>query len=73
MHIALHISLVLVHLETLKSRDSHRGLEKRIASQTCIARLGKLTTGHHGVGNFYLVNSKKLQIGIGIGKFAIIN
>ena len=23
-----------------------------------------------GVGNFYLINSKKLQIGIGIGKFS---
>ena len=28
---------------------------------------------YHGVGNFYLINSKKLQIGIGIGKFSIIN
>ena len=26
-------------------------------------------SGYHGVGNFYLINSKKLQIGIGIGKF----
>ena len=28
---------------------------------------------YHGVGNLYLINSKKLQIGIGIGKFSIIN
>ena len=28
---------------------------------------------YHGVGNSYLINSKKLQIGIGIGKFSIIN
>ena len=28
---------------------------------------------YHGVGNFYLINSRKLQIGIGIGKFSIIN
>ena len=31
-----------------------------------------LTVGkcvYHGVGNFYLINSKILQIGIGIGKF----
>ena len=26
-----------------------------------------------GVGNFYLINSEKLQIGIGIGKFSVIN
>ena len=26
-----------------------------------------------GVGNLYLINSKKLQIGIGIGKFSVIN
>ena len=29
--------------------------------------------GYHSVGNFYLINSKNLQIGIGIGKFSIIN
>ena len=28
---------------------------------------------YHGVGNFYLINSKILQIGIGIGKFSTIN
>ena len=28
---------------------------------------------YHGVGNLYLINLKKLQIGIGIGKFSIIN
>ena len=27
-------------------------------------------SAYHGVGNFYLINSKKLQIGIGIGKFS---
>ena len=30
-------------------------------------------TYYHGVGNLYLIHSKKLQIGIGIGKFSIIN
>ena len=29
--------------------------------------------GYYGVGNFYLINLKKKQIGIGIGKFSIIN
>ena len=29
--------------------------------------------GYHRVGNYYLINSKKLQIGIGIGKFSMIN
>ena len=28
---------------------------------------------YHGVGNVYLINSKKLQIGIGISNFSIIN
>ena len=28
---------------------------------------------YHGVRNFHLINSKKLQIGIGIGRFSIIN
>ena len=28
---------------------------------------------YHSVGNFYLINSKTLQIGIGIGKFSIMN
>ena len=33
----------------------------------------RISRGYHGVGKFYLINSKKLQIGIGIGKFSIIN
>ena len=41
-HIALHKSLALVQSKALKSRDSHRGLLKYIASQTCIARFGEL-------------------------------
>ena len=40
---ALHKSLVLVQSKALKSRDSHRGLLKYIASQTCIARFGELS------------------------------
>ena len=28
-------------------------------------------TEYHGVGNFYLINSKRLKIGIGIGKFSV--
>ena len=42
MHIALHKSLVLVPSTVLQSRDSHHGLQKHIASQTCIARFGEL-------------------------------
>ena len=45
MHIALHTSLVSVPSKALKSRDSHRGLQKYIASQTCIARFGELSLG----------------------------
>ena len=41
-HIALHKSLGLVQSKALKSHDSHRGLLKYIASQTCIARFGEL-------------------------------
>ena len=25
------------------------------------------------MGNFYLINSKKIQIGVGIGKFSVMN
>ena len=42
MHIALHKLLVSVPSRALTSRDSHRGLQKYIASQTCIARFGEL-------------------------------
>ena len=28
---------------------------------------------YHGVGNFYLISLKKLQIGIDMGKYSIIN
>ena len=42
MHIALHKSPVSVPSRALTSRDSHRGLQKYIASQTCIARCGEL-------------------------------
>ena len=46
-----------------------------------ITESGVQTTGsrnngfrkYHGVGNFYLINSNKLQIGIGIGKICRIN
>ena len=40
--------------------------QPRLENYSCMAH-------YHGVGNLYLINSKKLQIGIGIGKFAIIN
>ena len=47
LHIALHKSpvfnTVLVPSRALTSRDSHRGLQKYIASQTCIARFGEVS------------------------------
>ena len=38
MHIALHKLLVLVPSKTMKSRDSHRALQKHIASRTLAYR-----------------------------------
>ena len=40
--IVLHKSLVLVPSKALRSRYSHHGLQKQIASQICIARFGEL-------------------------------
>ena len=42
MHIALQKSPLVALSKALESRDSHRGLQKHIASQICIARFGEL-------------------------------
>ena len=47
MHIALHKSLVSVPFRALTSHDSYRGLQKYIASQTCIARFGELSSANN--------------------------
>ena len=33
-------------------------------------KMATVLCAYHGVGNFHLINSKKLQIGIGIGQFS---
>ena len=47
MHIALQKSLVTIWVlsKALESRDSHRGLQKHIPSQTCITRLHEHSCG----------------------------
>ena len=43
------------------------------AENSLINLMRRRLFNYYGVGNVYLINSKKLQIGIGIGKFSIIN
>ena len=47
--------------KALESRDSHRGLQKHIASQTCIARFGKLSAQISALVSFLFFSANIIQ------------
>ena len=69
MRIALHKLLVLVPSKALKSHESHRGLQKHLASQTCTRNLANLPQGTTASETFTLLilsNCRSVSVSVSL-------